>query len=147
MEEFQTWSDNNNLLHIPTRGSKYTWDNRRPGTRHTKKRLDRSICNQNWLDNCSNISCFTLLKTSSDHFPLLLEFNYAIHKFPSSFKFLKTWTLHNNCKQVVQDCWNENITGCHMYILSTKLKLLKNKLKLWNKEVFGNVHVLVSDAE
>jgi len=147
MEEFQTWTDNHNLLHIPTRGSEYTWDNRRPCRRHTKKRLDRSICNQNWIDNCSNISCTTLLKTSSDHYPLLLEFNNTIHQFPSSLKFMKMWTLHNNCKQVVQDCWNVNIAGCPMYILSTKLKLLKNKSKVWNKEVFGNVHALVYDAE
>jgi len=34
-----------------------------------------------------------------------------------------------------------------MHILSTKLKLLKDKLKVWNKEIFGNIHLQVSDAE
>jgi len=34
-----------------------------------------------------------------------------------------------------------------MYILSQKLKILKSKLKFWNKETFGNVHALVKDAE
>lgn len=34
-----------------------------------------------------------------------------------------------------------------MYILSTKLKNLKNKLKVWNIQVFGNVHSLVTEAE
>jgi len=33
------------------------------------------------------------------------------------------------------------------HILSTKLKNLKAKLKIWNKEVFGNVHNFVKDAE
>jgi hypothetical protein len=34
-----------------------------------------------------------------------------------------------------------------MYILNTKLKRLKDKLRTWNKEVFGNVHAYVNDAE
>jgi hypothetical protein len=42
---------------------------------------------------------------------------------------------------------NQSIIGCPMYVLSQKLKNLKVKLKLWNKEVFGNVHELVSLAE
>jgi hypothetical protein len=34
-----------------------------------------------------------------------------------------------------------------MFILSKKLKLLKEKLKTWNKYCFGNVHTLVTSAE
>lgn len=33
-----------------------------------------------------------------------------------------------------------------MFILSQKLKLLKSKLKVWNKDVFGNVHDLLNKA-
>jgi len=34
-----------------------------------------------------------------------------------------------------------------MHILKSKLKNLKNKLKVWNKQVFGNVHSFVIEAE
>jgi len=34
-----------------------------------------------------------------------------------------------------------------MFILNLKLKNLKHRLKIWNKTVFGNVNVLVKDAE
>jgi len=34
-----------------------------------------------------------------------------------------------------------------MFVLSQKLKYLKNKLKIWNKEVFCKVHELVAQAE
>jgi hypothetical protein len=34
-----------------------------------------------------------------------------------------------------------------MYVLNTKLKRLKDKLKIWNKEIFGNVHSQVIDVE
>jgi hypothetical protein len=122
IEDFQQWTDSFNLIHLPTRGATYTWDNRRSGRRHTKRRLDRSIVNQKLLDICSSISCSTLTKTRSDHYPLLLDFNTDHTTFASSLKFLKMWTLHNGCKQLITDCWNTNVVGSPMYVLSYKLK-------------------------
>jgi hypothetical protein len=57
------------------------------------------------------------------------------------------WSLHETCKDIISDSWNEVVVGCPMYILNTKLKRLKDKLRTWNKEVFGNVHAYVNDAE
>jgi hypothetical protein len=57
------------------------------------------------------------------------------------------WSLHENCKDLIDASWRENVVGCPMYILNTKLKRLKDKLKIWNKEIFGNVHEYVKDAE
>lgn len=31
-----------------------------------------------------------------------------------------------------------------MYVLRKKLHLLKNRVKFWNKETFGNIHDLVN---
>lgn len=112
-----------------------------------KKRLDRTICNQQLLDLCATISCSTLTKTSSDHYPILLDFSLSTQTFASNFKFLKMWTLHKDCKQLVSDTWNTRVIVCPLHILSTKLKILKDKLKLWNKDVFGNIHGYVSEVE
>jgi hypothetical protein len=57
------------------------------------------------------------------------------------------WTLHPDCDSLVKDCWNYDVAGCPMYVLTKKLKILKEKLKCWNKESFGNVHDFVSSAE
>ncbi|PNX72820.1 ribonuclease H, partial [Trifolium pratense] len=57
------------------------------------------------------------------------------------------WTLHDDCKNIVQDSWNTNVLGCPMFVLSKKLKMLKDKLKVWNKECFGNVHDYVKVSE
>jgi len=67
--------------------------------------------------------------------------------FPPSFKFLSMWTLHNDCRSLIENCWQENVVGCPMHILSTKLKYLKAKLKIWNTKVFGNVHECVDKIE
>ena len=34
-----------------------------------------------------------------------------------------------------------------MFVLSKNLKILKERLKVWNKEIFGNVHEFVKTAE
>ncbi|GAU43510.1 hypothetical protein TSUD_399030 [Trifolium subterraneum] len=115
MSEFQDWSNANDLLHLQTRGAWFTWSNGRRGRAFTEKRLDRAICNQSWLNSCS--------------------------------EFLKMWTLHESCKDIISNCWGTQIVGSPMFILSKKLKHLKDHLKIWNKEVFGNVHSFVKEAE
>ncbi|MCI08111.1 RNA-directed DNA polymerase (Reverse transcriptase), partial [Trifolium medium] len=57
------------------------------------------------------------------------------------------WSLHEDCKNIITSSWTEVAIGCPMYVLNVKLKRLKDKLKTWNKEVFGNVHSYVKDAE
>jgi ribonuclease HI len=147
MNEFQEWTNSNNLLHLPTRGAWYTWSNGRRGRAFTEKRLDRAICNQTWLNLCCKVSCSTLIRNKSDHYPLLLDFQFSDSTFVSQFKFLKMWSLHPTCKELISDCWNTNFVGSPMFVLCSKLKLLKEKLKVWNREVFGNVHSSVKEAE
>jgi len=147
ISDFQTWSDLNNLIHIQTRGAAFTWSNGRRGRNHTQRRLDRVICNQEWFNVCNSVSCSTLTKLRSGHFPLLFEFkNDDIH-YVSQFKFLKIWTAHEDCINVVKNSWNAPFVGCPMYILSEKLKHLKQALKLWNVNTFGNVHNQVKNAK
>ena len=57
------------------------------------------------------------------------------------------WIHHEDCKRVIQEAWNINIVRCAMFVLSQKLKILKQKLKIWNKTIFGNVHNLVKEAD
>jgi hypothetical protein len=147
MNEFQSWTDTFNLIHLPTKGAFFTWNNGRGGNKHTEKRLDRVICNQSWFDLCHVSTASTLIKQKSDHFPLLLDVQFSPLSFASQFKFLKMWTLHPECQNIVAECWRSVVTGCPMFILSNKLKFLKDRLKNWNKDCFGNVHSLVNTAE
>jgi len=129
--EFQQWSDLNNLVHLPTRGASFTWSNGRRGRNNTQKRLDRVFVNHDWVDACESISVCTLTKLRSDHYPLLFDFQTQCNQFSSSFKFMKMWISHPDCINIVKQCWNSQIIGCPMYMLSQKLKALKDTLKLW----------------
>jgi hypothetical protein len=146
MVEFQNWTDLNNLIHLPTHGAFYTWANGRRGRHYTQKRLDRVICNQEWFDCFNSVNVSTLTKNNSDHFPILFDFKSLDYHQPSTFKFLKMWTSHPDCVNVVQQSWKVNVVGCPMFVLSEKLKILKVKLKSWNKVVFGNIHENVKQA-
>jgi hypothetical protein len=146
MLDFQDWSNSNNLLHLPTQRAFYTWSNGRRGRHATLKRLDRAICNIDWINACSTVKVSTLTKLRSDHFPILLEFkNQDIH-VASNFKFMKMWIAHPDCINIIKQSWNSNFTGCPMFILNQKLKKVKENLKVWNKSVFGNIHSNVKNA-
>jgi hypothetical protein len=93
------------------------------------------------------VSCATLLKNKSDHYPIMLDVQFSNTSFASQFKFMKMWSLDQSCKDVITNCWNSPVVGSPMFILSTKLKMLKEKLKIWNRETFGNVHDYVKQAE
>jgi hypothetical protein len=57
------------------------------------------------------------------------------------------WSNHPDYEKVIIDSWNVEFPGCAMSILSKKLKLVKDNLKVWNKSSFGNVHDSVTAAE
>jgi hypothetical protein len=145
-DEFRGWSDLNNLIHLDIIGNQFTWSNGRRGNANTYERLDRAICNTHWIDFWKTISCCTLSKSHSDHHPILLNLQTEVNSFPSSFKFQKMWTTHEDCKRVIHDHWAKEVVGCPMHILKHKLKTLKPVLKIWNKDVFGNVQQNVDKA-
>ncbi|KAK4419665.1 hypothetical protein Salat_2379400 [Sesamum alatum] len=57
------------------------------------------------------------------------------------------WARHPDFLATVQSNWGFP-TGCHGKAgLSAKLKRLKHKLRVWNKEVFGNIFDNLREAE
>jgi len=49
MQDFENWTNVNNLIHLPTKGATFTWANGRRGRHHTQRRLDRAICCQDGI--------------------------------------------------------------------------------------------------
>lgn len=145
-DDFKAWTETYNLLHLPTRGAEFTWSNGRKLAAHTQKRLDRSICDDNWISYWNSSSCYTLTKCHSDHHPLLLIMKKGAKSHPSPFKFLSMWPDHPDCSRLVSEIWAKPVAGCPMYILSQKLKSLNNELKVWNKTVFGDINLRVEHA-
>lgn len=73
----------------------------------------------------------------SDHFPISLE-SSPIPWGPTSFQFENMWLSHSGFRELVGNWWKESlIEGWGRFVVMTKLKALKERLKCWNKEVFG----------
>lgn len=122
-EEFQSWSDANGLIHLPTSGAEFTRSNRRRSLALTERRLDRAICNDPCLSfwNCS--LCCALPKCNSDHYPIMLNLQRNFVTYSSSFKFQTMWTTYKDCHPVIADYWNQDAVGYPMFILSKAKKV------------------------
>jgi hypothetical protein len=136
--DFINWSNLHSLIHLDTKGVKFTWTNKRDGAAFIAQRLDRAICNGPWFDCWSSISCNTLIRCYSDHIPLLL----SLQKAPPAdiiprFKFFRFWTNYDSCADLIASHWTEEVTGTPMHKLHFKLK---TKLQRWNKLVVGDLH-------
>ena len=64
----------------------------------------------------------------------------SVCRYASTFKFLKMWSYHNDCSSFIRSVWSNQAFGSPMQILSQKLKRLKDELKVWNKNIFGDIH-------
>lgn len=145
-EEFRNWTEAGSLTHIDTRGAEFTWNNARRGTNHTERRLYRVVCNEEWQTFWSSSVCYTLIRNRYDHYPIMFCMQKDNVTYSPSFKFMKIWTSHPDCKEVVAKSWDIQVAGCPMFILAQKLKILKKELMTWNKEKFGDVNQKVNEV-
>ena len=54
------------------------------------------------------------------------------------FRFNFFWLDNGKCKDVVEESWrSQNITGWMGFVLKEKLKGVKERLKVWNREEYG----------
>ncbi|KAK4389664.1 hypothetical protein Sango_2303400 [Sesamum angolense] len=66
---------------------------------------------------------------------------------PSSFRFQKMWCKHPDFIKVVEDRWVLPVHLTGMLRLKEKLFCLKQRLRQWNKSVFGDIlqHLLAAE--
>ena len=56
------------------------------------------------------------------------------------------WSHHEDCSNFLKTVWSLHTFGSPMQILSQKLKRLKEELKVWNKNIFGDIHKQVKKS-
>ena len=126
--DFLNWSNANLLNHLPTLGAFYTWTNGRFGSENVALRLDRAICNEEWINFGRTTSCSALVKHQSVHHPLLLSSDFSVVNRTSTFKFFKTWTSHEDCRRLVMETWAKKFRGHGMARLQAKLMHMKKNI-------------------
>lgn len=80
-----------------------------------------------------------LPKTASDHCPILLD-SRCERWGPTPFHFELMWLEEHHFPALIGEWWKEfSVDGWAGYRLAMKLKLLKNRIKDWAKDHFGDV--------
>lgn len=51
------------------------------------------------------------------------------------------WSENSGCRKLIEDVWKLPAYGYPMKILRQKLRNVKSALKVWIKEVFGDIHL------
>ncbi|XP_028122001.1 uncharacterized protein LOC114319190 [Camellia sinensis] len=123
---------------------KYTWCNSQVGERWS--RLDRFLVSPEWLE-WFRFKLWGLSRLLSDHCLLILMEDDRDWD-PRPFRFLNAWVLHPTFINKVNSVWEStHVDGWAEFRLKIKLKSLKEALKVWNNEMFGNVEFKLKEAE
>ncbi|CAI9115392.1 OLC1v1016291C1 [Oldenlandia corymbosa var. corymbosa] len=146
IDEFNQCIEENNLMKIPSVGDDFTWGGTR-ATSWVSKNLDRILFSSEWMDVFPKVSIELLSFTTSDHSPLLLQFDAQLESKPRSFRFQKMWLQRGEFKDLVQYNLSQPVWGSGMLAFSLKLRRLKLALKEWNKLHFGDVFQNLKLAE
>ncbi|RVW46561.1 LINE-1 reverse transcriptase-like [Vitis vinifera] len=139
MRRFAQIVDDLELLDLPLQGGVFSWSGGRDN--QSWARLDRYLVTQNWLDKfCGVVQC-RLPRPTSDHFPILLK-GGGLRRGPSPFRFENMWLKVDGFKDLLREWWQGTVvSGKASFRLASKLKVLKQKIKEWNREVFGRLEV------
>ncbi|CAN0829650.1 Transposon TX1 uncharacterized 149 kDa protein [Linum grandiflorum] len=99
-------------------------------------RLDRIAINLEWETKFPDCTVKVLSRVCSDHNPLILEAGQIV-TIRRPWRFENLWLEHDGFSIFLQEVWRERVEGFGgMFLLATRLKVLKEKLKDWNREVF-----------
>ncbi|KAL6344301.1 hypothetical protein AAG906_037872 [Vitis piasezkii] len=80
-----------------------------------------------------------LPRPTSDHFLVLLK-GGSWRRGPAPFRFENMWFKVEGFKDLIRNWWwGIEVSDSASFRLSAKLKELKQKLKAWNREEFGNL--------
>ena len=137
MRGFSQFIEEMHFKDLPLSSGLFTWcgglNNR------LTSRLDRFLVFNDWENHFNGLYQSSLPNAISDHAPILLD-NGRIRRGKTSFRFENMWLKVEGFKDLVRNWWEGySVQGSFNYILTAKLKALKQDLKIWNKEVNGNM--------
>ncbi|GKV45597.1 hypothetical protein SLEP1_g52662 [Rubroshorea leprosula] len=143
-EDLNDFIESAGLNDLPLTRRKFTWY-KSDGS--AMSRLDRFLISDGLLTFWGDCCQVGLNRSISDHCPVILK-KVNSDWGPKPFRALNCWDQHPDFIRVVEDIWKSTeVGGWSGYVCKEKFKQLRNKLKTWNIEVFGNFEHQIADAE
>ena len=137
IEGFNAFIEETKLTDIQLTRIKFTWY--KPNGL-VKSRIDRVLVSKEWVEAWPHCKQFVLSRLVSDHCAIVIRDKY-VDWGPKLFRSLDVWQSDNKFKFFLKEKWlNYKVQGGGIFIFKETLKKLKADLKVWNKEVFGDVN-------
>ncbi|KAF7822906.1 reverse transcriptase [Senna tora] len=134
IRDFKGCLDNCSLMDLGFSGCKFTWCNKRPDGQIVFERLDRFLGNAGWVSLFPNAINYHLPQVYSDHNPIMLVSNPRSDQVPDRpFRCEQIWLNHPSFQNLIHNSWT------HHNSVTEALNVLKEILKMWNRDAFGNV--------
>jgi len=133
---FNSFIDANLLLDFPIMGKKYTWFK---SNGLAKSRIDRVLVSEDWLVRWPMSKQYVKRREVSDHCAIVVK-SFEKDWGPKPFRSVDAWFLERGFREMVKEKWlSYPAEGNAFVTFKEKLKKLKGDLKIWNREVFGNI--------
>ncbi|XP_057823539.2 uncharacterized protein LOC131035830 [Cryptomeria japonica] len=139
--DFQTFVDSNALFEVATKGGNFTWTNRCLGFSNIAEKLDRFFLAGEWNLAPLVFEAEVLAISSLNHFLVSLVLQKDGVPLRCPFKMEKMWLREQGFSDQVVQWWKESpvVDGFLSFQFFKKLSYVKQKLKSWNRIVFGNI--------
>ncbi|CAN0838702.1 LINE-1 retrotransposable element ORF2 protein [Linum grandiflorum] len=134
MDMFNDFIADSELIDLPLCGGTFTHSNLRGLP--TLARLDRVLISHVWEEHFPDCRLSVLPRVCSDHSPLLLSAGVA-DVVIRPWRFELMWHEHEDYHRFLEEVWNKDAGGFGgIFCLARRLKLVKESLKVWNRNVF-----------
>jgi hypothetical protein len=139
--DFNNLIYNLNLIDLEAINGTFTWTNRRTGSHQVACKLDHFLISNSLMLEGIALEASILNIHGSDHWPIHLWMDVPASLGKKPFWFEKFWLNHPDFQENIQDWWRqvEVPRGSKMFRFQQKLKNLKQIIKIWNKQTFGNI--------
>ncbi|CAN1163243.1 LINE-1 retrotransposable element ORF2 protein [Linum perenne] len=128
--EFRECISNCCLFDSGFTGPKFTWFRGR-----LKERLDRSLCNDKWIQSFPRSSTLHLERLKSDHRPIIVRTDSTPNQVHVSrpFRFNAAWLTHDLFDSFLDHQWEAGKDVC------SSLQAFGADCQRWNKDTFGHI--------
>ncbi|XP_050211903.1 uncharacterized protein LOC126662059 [Mercurialis annua] len=121
------------LVDLPLHDRSFTWQNSL-----SKSRIDRCFSSLSAANIWRSSSLTSLPRGLSDHVPLLFQSKSKFDWGPKPFRSMDIWWDHPEFSSFVGSSWELIFAADSSLPLVRRLKHLRERIKTWNLEVFGD---------
>ncbi|XP_074346881.1 uncharacterized protein LOC141685690 [Apium graveolens] len=123
-------------------GDKFTWQRGRGTDRWISEQLDRGFATSTWRSLFPSAEIIVHEVSTSDHMPLCLQLNRQVYMPRSKrFRFENMWIQENECRNIIQECWN----GEHSCDIMHKMARCCVKLEEWEGGMIKELKLKMSN--